>query len=513
MISRQFLFLFFRMIGQSKRAKSLPIDELLIKLDNCINKRFSRLFKKRFFEKYYFFRFQQILDIMDLFFEINEIEIDKVLLQNIFEIQQTQLDRDLVQSHSPEGLHQKKKILCDEDEDRILRWISDEYMSYSPVSPNCIITYASELCQKTLSDGWYRYFIQRHSNELTKVKATQIDNARTLVTIDMINEYILTLMEGSQDIVSELFYNIDETANSAPANCHDYVAIIPKEYENMPCYYKVSRNEKNITAIVTITLSGDMIPPAVILPRTTIPSDFDYTGMRNGKDMYLMSSESGYINHNLFVHYLCDIVFPDITNKRLTLNMPEATALILMDNCSSHISEYVKSLCADNNIIIITYPPHSSHLLQPLDLVFFGLTKRNSRSKSYYSNFPEVVQRVATIINNIQKAGTSQNIRASFSRAGIFQDFNITPHIAHIDPTIIYNGIQGQIANDTTLINPRGMEGVKRKLTKFGFINSSHFDLAENGICPLCMSTLTSDDDDFNPEEETEEEEIFMEKN
>ena len=49
------------------------------------------------------------------------------------------------------------------------------------------------------------------------------------------------------------------------------------------------------------------------------------------------------------------------------------------------------------------------------------------------------------------------------------------------------------------------MDGVKRKLIKFGFVNECHFTLIENGICPLCFSTLTSDDGEFEDNEEESE--------
>ena len=53
---------------------------------------------------------------------------------------------------------------------------------------------------------------------------------------------------------------------------------------------------------------------------------------------------------------------------------------------------------------------------------------------------------------------------------------------------------------------------VKRRKSKYGFINSYHFELLNNDICPYCFSIISGNNDEYFPEEEieieSEEEEI-----
>ena len=253
----------------------------------------------------------------------------------------------------------------------------------------------------------------------------------------MIEEYLVILQEQSINVPSSLVFNIDETGFSPCAMSKNYSAIIPVEFSNNPCYFKVPKNEKNITAVVCISLDGDLFPPGLVLPRTTIPNDIESVGIRDGKDAIFMCSDTGYINSNLFFTYLSEIIIPRILKRRIKFNLENAPALILMDNCSSHINEQINLLCLDNNIKQITYPPHSSHLLQPLDLLLFGLAKKKQYVGTIYEGYPDVVQRVSNIINSIQRAGISNNVRSSFRRAGIEQNMDTTPATMKINFELI----------------------------------------------------------------------------
>jgi hypothetical protein len=50
--------------------------------------------------------------------------------------------------------------------------------------------------------------------------------------------------------------------------------------------------------------------------------------------------------------------------------------LLMLDGHESHHSADFESICKQHNIITLYMPAHSSHLLQPLDIVLFGLLKR-----------------------------------------------------------------------------------------------------------------------------------------
>ena len=54
----------------------------------------------------------------------------------------------------------------------------------------------------------------------------------------------------------------------------------------------------------------------------------------------------------------------------------ERPVLLLLDNHSSHLSIDGLNIAKDNGVVILSFPPHCSHKLQPLDRSVYGpLTK------------------------------------------------------------------------------------------------------------------------------------------
>ncbi|KAJ6260168.1 hypothetical protein Dda_4391 [Drechslerella dactyloides] len=98
--------------------------------------------------------------------------------------------------------------------------------------------------------------------------------------------------------------------------------------------------------------------------------------------------------------------------------------LLVLDGHESHHSAAFELYCQEHKIITVCMPPHSSHLLQPLDIGCFGPLKQA------YSREVEALMRAH--INHISRleflsgfhkahtaALTPKNIRSSFAGAGI----------------------------------------------------------------------------------------------
>ena len=51
--------------------------------------------------------------------------------------------------------------------------------------------------------------------------------------------------------------------------------------------------------------------------------------------------------------------------------------ILFIDGHTSHINLAVAEFCRDKNIILYCFPPHASHILQPLDVAVFGPLKKS----------------------------------------------------------------------------------------------------------------------------------------
>jgi len=97
---------------------------------------------------------------------------------------------------------------------------------------------------------------------------------------------------------------------------------------------------------------------------------------------------------------------------------------LILDDHESHHSTEFELYCQQNNIITLCMPPHSSHLLQPLDVGCFGPLKQA------YGRQVEDLMRMH--INHVSKLEflcasreaffasiTERNIQGGFSGAGL----------------------------------------------------------------------------------------------
>ena len=98
--------------------------------------------------------------------------------------------------------------------------------------------------------------------------------------------------------------------------------------------------------------------------------------------------------------------------------------LLILDGHSSYVTPEFDLFCKDRHIITLCMPPHSSHLLQPLDVSCFAVLKRSYRRQI------EDLMRVG--VNHINKSDfllayciactesiTSNTVRSRFAATGL----------------------------------------------------------------------------------------------
>lgn len=119
---------------------------------------------------------------------------------------------------------------------------------------------------------------------------------------------------------------------------------------------------------------------------------------------------------------------------------PENPILLLLDNHGSHRAYDVLKFCRENGIHLLSFPPHTSHRLQPLDVSVFG-PFQNSRNILLAEWLKEHPGRTMTIhdmgpifARALEVAATERNIKSGFKAAGIypldrqiFQDIDFMP--------------------------------------------------------------------------------------
>jgi hypothetical protein len=107
-------------------------------------------------------------------------------------------------------------------------------------------------------------------------------------------------------------------------------------------------------------------PPFIILPTNAI-QEFSFLDSVNV--MQIASSQSGWMTSDLFVKWaggFCEW----LENYRLTLpeELRGKTVVLFMDNCRTHCALEALMMLGRSNVKVISFPPHVTHILQPIDV-------------------------------------------------------------------------------------------------------------------------------------------------
>jgi len=102
----------------------------------------------------------------------------------------------------------------------------------------------------------------------------------------------------------------------------------------------------------------------------------------------------------------------------------EHPVLLFLDNHESHVSVACLDLAKDNGITMLTFPPHCSHKLQPLNHSVYGPLKKffNASCDSWLMSnpCPMTIYDISSIVNlPYSQAFTPKNIKAGFAVTGI----------------------------------------------------------------------------------------------
>ncbi|XP_044598416.1 MFS-type transporter clz9-like [Cotesia glomerata] len=218
---------------------------------------------------------------------------------------------------------------------------------------------------KMAGRDWVESFLKRHP-DLTLRQSTATSLARVIgfdkVQIDRFYKNLDEVYKRYK-IKPNRIYNVDETGMSTvPKKTPKVVSTKGKNVVG-----KVVSAERGITvtAICCMSAAGHYVPPAFIVPRKSNRDDLINDAPSHSISMV---SDSGFVNTDLFVTWLKHF-------QSFVYATPEDPVLMLLDNHSSHISLEAVNYAREQNIIMLTLPPHGSHKLQPLDRSFFGPLK------------------------------------------------------------------------------------------------------------------------------------------
>lgn len=217
---------------------------------------------------------------------------------------------------------------------------------------------------KKAGKSWLRYF-RRSYNELSLRKPEATSLARSTgfnkATVATFFENYKQVLEKANFPESRI-WNCDETGISTVHMPSKVLA--PKGVKQIRSMTSGERGV-NVTMIAAINSIGNSIPPMLIFPRVNFKEHM-MKGVPPGS--IGAAAPSGWSNEGLLPKFLGHF----ISHTRPSLTDP---VLLLLDNHDSHVSVPVITKCKEVGITLLTFHPHTSHKMQPLDRTVFGPSK------------------------------------------------------------------------------------------------------------------------------------------
>nr|XP_047138422.1 MFS-type transporter clz9-like [Hydra vulgaris] len=148
-------------------------------------------------------------------------------------------------------------------------------------------------------------------------------------------------------------WNCDETGLSYVVKPNKVVTAIGKRYVYKRTY--ADRGETH-TLLGCVCANGSWIPPLIIFKGVRWNDNLKAGCLPN---CMVKLSPKGWINSDLFLEWF----------KFFIDSIPsERPVILFMDSHASHINMDVILLAKENEIYLFTFPAHTSHLLQSLDV-------------------------------------------------------------------------------------------------------------------------------------------------
>jgi len=215
--------------------------------------------------------------------------------------------------------------------------------------------------EKMAGVDWMSRFLKL---TLREPEPTSLSRATGLNRVKVNSFFALLKDEVEKNhIMPDRIYNMDETGVSA---VHDPRKIIARKGQKQVGRIVSGEKGRNITVVCSVSAVGSYVPPMFVFPRARMT---DRLLVNAPVGAVGCAQKSGWMDSNLFLRWLEHF----IKFVKPSCNEP---VLLLLDGHGSHKTLGAVECARGHGIILLCFPPHCTHKMQPLDVSFFGPHKR-----------------------------------------------------------------------------------------------------------------------------------------
>lgn len=351
----------------------------------------------------------------------------RTLARYCTKITETDVYSNVATPSIPIGYRRNRQIFSDQLEIELKKYLLEASSIYYGLSPKEVRKLAYDLAKtnnlnipKTWDENkqagveWFTSFMKRH-----QTLSIRLPEATSLARASSFNKHNVNLFFDNLETVIKRhnlhpndIWNMDETGVTTVQKPNKVIAR--RGFKQIGAITSAERGSL-VTVAASISGTGNSVPPFFVFPRVHFKEHFIRDGPPGCQGA---SHSSGWMTEEIFVQFLKHFQ-SHVKSSR------EKPCLLLLDNHGSHLSIDGLNYAKQNGIIMLSFPPHCTHKLQPLDRAVFGPLKKciNVEMDQWMLNNPGASLTIYNIPNIVAKsfplAFTPINIQAGFRVCGI----------------------------------------------------------------------------------------------
>jgi hypothetical protein len=173
----------------------------------------------------------------------------------------------------------------------------------------------------------------------------------------------------------------------------------------------------------------------------------------------------------LFSEYISAVLLPYIDELRTNDEFADKEAVLLMDNCWIHVQTGTPQMLADHRVKVITFPPHTSHIFQSLDLSLFGNVKKKMNYKLPLDSAEKTTGFIKRIFHTMKQTLEEDTVGGFLMQIGLQYNIETSPYLLCFDENVLR-----QSPGFTSLWQgdyPREQLSRRRENSPFGWVNQA----------------------------------------
>ena len=256
----------------------------------------------------------------------------------------------------------------------------------------------------------------RKPEHLSKKRAEGVTQKVVDHWIDLVQRVLKEngLEELSEDEVASRLWNADETGL-----CLDATSTRVLARRGAKSVYEIGggSGREYITVLGCGSADGIKLPPFVLYKAKNLWERWTRGGLAAAR---YSVSDSGWMEADNFHDWFKCLFVPSVSHL-----LASGPVILFVDGHGSHISHSLVTTARKEGVIIMCLPPHSSHLLQPLDVACYGPLKTVWKETLKHYKLQTAATQVtktefpALLKKTWEKSLLAKHLQSGFKRSGL----------------------------------------------------------------------------------------------